>query len=120
MNNVENIWPEILSTSIYDDSAELHFNVPKNLEHFKGHFPQTPILAGVVQLHWAVEFTKKIFNSLNAEVKDIEVLKFKNVIIPDQDLTLVLHKKNNNKVHFLYKSKKGEHASGRILFKEIF
>ena len=70
-----------------------------------------------MQLHWAVKFSQKKLNLADVEVKDVEVLKFKAVIVPNQDLTLTLHKKANDKIVFSYQSKKHQHASGRIVFK---
>ena len=92
--------------------------IPKNLDYFEGHFSSAPILAGVVQLHWAVDFIKDKFNLVHFEVGNLEVLKFKVVIIPEQHLTLTLTKKNNGKFLFAYQSEKGQHSSGRIEFKE--
>ena len=93
-------------------------NVTVNEPFFNGHFPDAPILAGVVQLHWAVEYSKQHFLLTQIEVKNIEVLKFQVVIVPGQNLTLTLVKKAANKVLFSYASDKGQHASGRIVFEE--
>lgn len=115
MTDLKNIWPEIVSETSEGDVVTMNCIIPKNLDYFNGHFPQTPILAGVVQLHWAVEYAKQKF-SIDGVVKNLEVLKFQEVIVPEQTLEIVLTKKSNEKVLFSYQSAKGQHASGRILF----
>ena len=93
----------------------LALKVPTNLEYFKGHFPQAPILPGVVQLHWAVEYSQKLLKQPELVVKDIEVLKFQVVIVPEQELTLTIRKKSEHKFQFVYQSSRGQHASGRVV-----
>jgi len=118
-NDLVKIWPEVLSENIDESQIDLQLFIPEDLDYFNGHFPDAPILAGVVQLHWAVEYTKKYFLFTEFEVKNIEVLKFQVVIIPGQKLQLTLIKKTANKVLFSYGSDKGQHASGRIVFEEV-
>lgn len=117
-NDLVKIWPEVLSEHSDENQIDLQLFIPQDLDYFNGHFPDAPILAGVVQLHWAVEYSKKYFLITAAEVKNIEVLKFQVVIIPGQKLKLSLIKKTANKVLFSYGSDKGQHASGRIVFEE--
>jgi 3-hydroxymyristoyl/3-hydroxydecanoyl-(acyl carrier protein) dehydratase len=117
-NDLVKIWPEVLTKTTDENQITLQLLVPTDLDYFNGHFPNAPILAGVVQLHWVVEFSKKYFSLNSLEVKNTEVLKFQVVIIPGQNLTLTLIKKAANKVRFSYTSDKGQHASGRVIFEE--
>ncbi len=117
-NDLVKIWPEVLADNIDENQIALQLLIPKDLDYFNGHFPGAPILAGVVQLHWAVEYAKKYFSLTELEVQNIEVMKFQVVIIPGQKLNLTLSRKTNNKVLFSYASDKGQHASGRIVFEE--
>ena len=118
-NDLVNVWPEVLIEHIEDSQVELQLYIPTDLDYFNGHFPEAPILAGVVQLHWAVEYSKQKFSLAERDIKNIEVLKFQVVIIPGQKLNLTLTKKSPNKILFSYTSEKGQHASGRIIFEDI-
>ena len=118
-NDLVKIWPEVLTDNIDESQITLQLLIPKDLDYFNGHFPSAPILAGVVQLHWAVEYAKQYFSLIALDVKNIEVLKFQVVIIPGQELNLTLTQKSSNKVLFSYASDKGQHASGRIVFEEM-
>lgn len=117
-NDLVKIWPEVLAENADNDRVELQLHIPSDLDYFQGHFPNAPILAGVVQLHWAVEYSKQKFSLTELEVKNIEVLKFQVVIIPGQKLNLSLTQKSQNKIVFSYTSDKGQHASGRIVLEE--
>lgn len=117
-NDLVKIWPEVLAKNIAENQIALQLLIPKDLDYFNGHFPSAPILAGVVQLHWAVEYAKQYFLLTELDVQNIEVLKFQVVIIPGQKLNLTLTRKTSNKVLFSYASDKGQHASGRIVFEE--
>jgi len=118
---------KILSKTLSDESAVLTLHIPTDLDYFKGHFDQAPILAGVVQLHWAAEYAQQYLNMGGAEVMDIQVLKFQEMILPGQNVVLTLKKKSTEKVLFSYQSceqlsvPNGDvksHSSGRLIFAE--
>jgi 3-hydroxymyristoyl/3-hydroxydecanoyl-(acyl carrier protein) dehydratase len=110
--------PLFVKKEIIDNGVKLTLKVQASLDYFKGHFPGTPILAGVVQLDWAVNFAYDHLNLLSTTVKQVEVLKFKEMIHPDQIIDLSLIRKSDHKFLFQYQSEKGVHASGRILLEE--
>ncbi|QUM85765.1 MULTISPECIES: hypothetical protein [unclassified Moritella] len=114
---------EFLNTKNPDDKVVLTLHIPTDLDYFKGHFDQAPILAGVVQLHWAVEYAKQYLSMGTADVMNIQVLKFQEMILPGQDVVLTLTKKSAEKVLFSYQSTTSNgdiksHSSGRLIFAE--
>ena len=106
------------SRVLHRDSAvvELALDITADIAYFDGHFPQAPVLAGVTQLHWAVEYGQQYFVDL-AEVVSVEVLKFQTMIRPGDSLVLKLERTAEQTVLFSYF--KGEHkmASGRLKWK---
>ncbi|WP_448549442.1 ApeI family dehydratase [Thalassotalea fusca] len=115
MSKLEHIHPKIIDEKVTDEGVELTLWVDAELDYFKGHFPNVPILAGVAQLNWAVELGAQKLNLPCAKVKDVEVLKFQEVITPNTTLTLALSQTKSNKFTFRYASEKGVHASGRVV-----
>ena len=108
--------PEIVSLSIEMPRASYELAVPDKLYYLQGHFPGKPILAGVVQLHWAVQLARTVFASLD-NFKGIEALKFHRIIEPHTPLTLVLEQsETTGKLHFSFSSDLGMHSQGRLLF----
>jgi 3-hydroxymyristoyl/3-hydroxydecanoyl-(acyl carrier protein) dehydratase len=89
---------------------------PGNLHYFNGHFPGRPILAGVVQVDWAIAYGRKYFD-LPPCFRGIQALKFQRVILPDLPITLELvHQPLKGSLSFKITSERGTHASGRVMF----
>lgn len=79
--------PEIINASVSGHSLDLAFSVTKDLCYFAGHFPDFPILPGIVQLSWAVHYADE-FLGLTAPVMNVERLKFTCPIQPDEKIML--------------------------------
>ncbi len=67
----------------------LRLHLPPELRAFEGHFEGAPILAGVVQLDWAMRFAGERF-ALRPQVERIEALKFFEVIPAGAEVELEL------------------------------
>ena len=117
MPSLNNTQPSVTVLSLLENKVTLALFISDQLDYFKGHFPDAPILAGVVQLDWAVEFAKKYLN-FNSDVKDVEVLKFQVVTTPNSQVKLTLERSTQGKCLFSYQSEQGQHASGRIVFSD--
>ena len=108
--------PDIISQSITPARAEFEITVPEELYFLQGHFPQQPILPGVVQIHWAIKLAVARLG-IEPRFKGIEALKFHRVIKPLMPLKLTLEQaENTGKLHFSYQSDLGVHSQGRIVF----
>ena len=94
----------------------LELTVPATLFYLDGHFPDAPILAGVVQVDWAIAYGRQYF-TLPPRFRAIHALKFQHVIRAERPLRLeLLHDTVKGGLNFRYLSDAGQHASGRILF----
>ena len=99
------------------NSLIIHLYIQPELEYFRGHFPGRPILPGVVQTHWAIKYGA-IHLKLPEQIRRLEVIKFKNLIQPDMEITLELVLKPNGKLSFRYLSDGDVMSSGRIVYPE--
>ena len=113
MNQQATTQPIILDCTQQDRQCILTLKLPADLVYFQGHFPDQPVLAGVVQLNWAVEFARQYLN-IKGNVTSVEVLKFQQLILPSTTLQLSLELKTDDKFVFAYSSSLGKHASGRV------
>lgn len=108
--------PQIVRESVAPARAEFEIAVPEELFYLQGHFPEQPILPGVIQIHWAVKLAAARLG-IKPSFKGIEALKFHRVIKPRMPLKLTLeHADNTGKLHFSYVSDLGVHSQGRIVF----
>lgn len=97
--------------------AQLLLEVEASLPAFDGHFPEHPVLPGVVQLDWAQRFGRELFAQLPPRVTGLEQLKFQQVITPGQRVLLQLELLDDGMaLRFTISSARGAHASGRFRF----
>ena len=108
--------PERLSERQEDDQWLLELAVPVDLAHFSGHFPQTPVLPGVVQIDWAISLARQLIENLPSRFQGMEVLKFQQLARPGDRLQLTLRfDAERSKLHFSYRNGDAPCSSGRIL-----
>ncbi|WP_417781073.1 AMP-binding protein [Stutzerimonas xanthomarina] len=108
--------PERLSVSRDEDQWQLLLAVPPDLAHFTGHFPQTPVLPGVVQIDWAIGLARELIADLPPSFQGMEVLKFQQLARPGDQLSLTLRfDRERRKLHFAYRNGDAPCSSGRIL-----
>ncbi|MBL4851595.1 MAG: hypothetical protein JKY90_04855 [Gammaproteobacteria bacterium] len=111
-------WPKFLAFQQNNLTITIRLSVLKSLQWFDGHFPENPILPGVVQVHWACELSKLLF-SITTPFEKITKLRFKTVVLPDTKLTLLLEKNVDLKhIAFLYTCDDAVISSGNVRFKE--
>jgi len=110
--------PEVLSQQREATELRLQLLMPPELFYFQGHFPERPILPGVVQIAWAMHFGRQLFCD-DLAFKALEAIKFQNFVVPSQQLVLTLSwSAEKAKLTFSYQSDKGAHSSGRIVLQK--
>jgi hypothetical protein len=96
--------------------ALLAVAITPDLAVLDGHFPGTPVLPGVAQLHWAIEYARSCF-ALPGRFLRAEALKFQRPVLPTVRLELSLRwRVETGQLVFEYRSPEGVHSSGRIVF----
>ena len=107
--------PQVLEQIEVDGEWSLQLAVPPDLAYFSGHFPQTPVLPGVVQVEWALNLGQQLMN-LPAKFAGMEVLKFQQLVRPGDEIQLHLRfDPVRGKLYFAYRNETATCSSGRIL-----
>ena len=125
-SQVEALLAEPRPTRVEPVSAEerdgewlLQLQVPVDLAHFTGHFPQTPVLPGVVQVDWAQQLARQLIAHLPPRFAGMEVLKFQQLVRPGDTLQLSLRfDAERGKLYFAYRNGEAACSSGRILLEQ--
>ena len=109
--------PIVVSHEVRPPRMDFELTVPRDLYYLQGHFPEMPIVPGVVQIHWAISLARR-FMTLKPMFLGIESLKFHQIIKPDIALDLTLdYAEESGKLKFSFSSADGRHSQGRIVFK---
>ena len=114
--------PQVLSVqrlpADHAQEVQLTLHVQRELRWFEGHFPDVPLLPGVVQTTWAVEFARQHF-SLPAQFRTMSNMKFMRFIMPATTVELWLrYAADKRELSFEYRERDQVCASGRIGFGE--
>jgi 3-hydroxymyristoyl/3-hydroxydecanoyl-(acyl carrier protein) dehydratase len=87
-------------------SAEV--NVPADSAWFEGHFPGNPVLPGIAQLGMVFELIGIMFGA-SLRVKEVSRVRFKQMILPGDQVTVTAESKPARKGVFAFRiTKKDE------------
>jgi len=79
--------PERLDARRSENALTLRLRVPLDLAFFEGHFPGHPIVAGVVQLRFAMHALEELLGEA-PRVERLEALKFHEILGPGVEVSL--------------------------------
>ena len=83
-----------------EDSALVHFSVPRSLPWFDGHFPSQPVLPAVITAEISDALIEKVYGISPQLVSNA---KFKGPIFPDTDLIVILSKHSDDSVSTIWR-----------------
>lgn len=98
------------------DHLSLRFVVPASLGYFEGHFPECPVLPGVVQVGWAIEFARQHI-PFTGRFRSLVAVKFTRVIQPNTTVALrLVANADRRELSFEYRCDDVACSSGRVVF----
>ncbi|QRY79978.1 acyl-CoA synthetase [Pseudomonas sp. PDNC002] len=107
--------PEVLAHSEAEGEQHFQLEIPLDLAYFPGHFPKAPVLPGVVQVQWAQQLGRQVFD-LPPRFGGMEVLKFQQLLRPGDLCQLSLRwDAERGKLYFAFTRGDAACSSGRIL-----
>jgi 3-hydroxymyristoyl/3-hydroxydecanoyl-(acyl carrier protein) dehydratase len=108
--------PIVVTQRRYNMRCEVDLIINPDNPWFQGHFPDQPILPGVVQIGWAVHFASEIYG-VNPNVNTLEQIKFRRPMLPNMQFTLLLTTDiNQKKLRYEYRDLEHSYSSGTLHF----
>lgn len=106
--------PEISKLVITENKAEFVAHLAEDLLYFQGHFPDTAILPGVAQVHWAVLWGRELLGADGA-FAGMDQVKFHMPAKPGDDLNILLEwSSEKSRLSFKYSLAGQVVSSGRV------
>jgi 3-hydroxymyristoyl/3-hydroxydecanoyl-(acyl carrier protein) dehydratase len=113
------ILPDIVELQHDDRRAVIRLAVPQDAEVFRGHFPDMPVLPGVVQIDWVMRLASRCFQ-LSKPVADDFQVKFSRIIGPGVALVLTLELDPvRHRLNFEYRVNDQIMSSGRVKLESV-
>lgn len=107
--------PPVISLTHDERRAEARLSLPRDAEVFQGHFPNFPVLPGVVQIDWVMRLAEQCFQIARPATEDFQV-KFSRIIGPETDLVLILQfDPAHQRLTFEYRVGDQVMSSGRVV-----
>ncbi len=104
----------VMSLQCDGHRAEARLSFPPDSDAFRGHFPNMPVLPGVVQIDWVMRLAEQCFRIARPAAADFQV-KFSRIIIPGMVLTLILElDPSHQRLTFEYRDGAQIMSSGRV------
>ena len=94
-------------------SLQLTLYIPGELPYFQGHFPDYPLLPGVIQLEWALDFAAEYLHIEHGHISRIDQLKFSQPVLPETQLQLLLQH-YPGRLYFEYRNGATLYANGKL------
>jgi 3-hydroxymyristoyl/3-hydroxydecanoyl-(acyl carrier protein) dehydratase len=111
-------WPVLdrFDASAEDGSVVLALTVPGDCPWLEGHFPDRPVLPGVVQLRWAIGAAGLLWPAMTT-VTGVANLKFSAPILPPAAVELTLVRDTSrNRLGFTFRQDGQVRSQGRVNF----
>ena len=107
--------PQILVEKRENGEIFRHCIVPENLAYLEGHFPEVPIVPGVVQIDWVMQALTHLLGE-SVELLRLEAMKFTSILEPGVEFFIeVKPMEIHEKYRFRLWSEQAELSKGRIL-----
>lgn len=104
--------PTVVEEHVDEDSLEQLCAVPDDLQCLPNHFPDFPVVPGVMQLDWALELASTLFGR-TLDVREIGALKFHAPLGPGVRFRMRVERTSRDSLSFRIWNDEHEFTSGR-------
>ncbi|MBS0537582.1 MAG: hypothetical protein JSR47_02420 [Proteobacteria bacterium] len=105
--------PDIVAVRHTKDGVALELRITPDIAPLAGHFPDLPIVPGVALVDWVTRFAARHVGFRDDGAIRLQI-KFRRVLRPECDVTLILHEISDRRVRFEYRHSDTVYALGAI------
>ena len=105
--------PETLQEIRKGDILEHYCRVSSDLACLAGHFPDFPVVPGVLQVDWAMSLAADLLGAA-PRVEEIESIKFRAPLRPGDHFRIRVRSAPGDRIEFKVWSDDAEYARGRL------
>ena len=106
--------PRVLGERLDGDTHVIELELPLDLACFADHFPDAPVLPGVVQIGWALELAAARLGT-STTCRGMDALKFQRLLRPGDRVELTLHHDTvRGRLHFAYRTGDAHYSSAHL------
>jgi 3-hydroxyacyl-[acyl-carrier-protein] dehydratase len=113
------MWYDLASSVVNESQAlRVEVHIPPGSPWFDGHFPGAPVLPGIAQLGMVLDLIRQAFNE-PVRVTEVSRVRFKQIILPDDRLTVSAEPRPGRAGTYAFRIAKGEElvCSGTMIVK---
>jgi 3-hydroxymyristoyl/3-hydroxydecanoyl-(acyl carrier protein) dehydratase len=86
--NMKTVYEDIKNSFQGQKDKDFVFKINGDFIAFKGHFPEQPLLPGIVQIEIVLFCIRKLLNNETANISEIIKAKFVKPILPDTQIVV--------------------------------
>lgn len=107
-------WPLCKRVDSSPQQLQLHLHIPASLACFAGHFPQRPVLPGVLQLHWVCQIAETVLGYEG--FCGVGNIKYNSMLLPETDCLLLI-KPGDKSLRFSIEAGKTRVTTGSVSYR---
>lgn len=88
------------------------FTIKNTHQSLKGHFPNNPVVPGVIILDEVIQIVKEV--SPDFIIKKLPMVKFIHPLLPEQDVNVEINQKSDTSLSFICSHNDIKLASGQL------
>jgi 3-hydroxyacyl-[acyl-carrier-protein] dehydratase len=112
--------PTVISVTRSADqpAASLQLSINPEMNGFDGHFDGAPVVPGVLQIYWALQFANIYLRPVSPlDISNLEAIKFQQLMTPGVEVRLELQLVSA-KLQFVFSSPNKRYSSGKIAIRQ--
>lgn len=112
-------FPKVIGQKVESSTVTVDLHIPPSLSCLEGHFPDAPVVAGIIQIGWVDQLVRRHFGMAGTAHR-MDQIKFRKVLMPNADCRIHIEwDKDAGRAKFEVSDGGETYASGRLFYDEV-